>query len=89
MAGVRIRDGVESGGLDGADDELGQIHGGDVRWWGEYGIRVLDRAALRVGVRAGVEADQGVEVHDPAALVFGDLAVAHPEFDAVGAFPGV
>ena len=42
----------------------------------------------RVGVGGvdAVEADEGVEVHDAAALELGDLAVGDPQLDAVRAF---
>ena len=45
--------------------------------WPQYGVRV--------GGVDLVEADEGVEVHDAAALVLGDLAVGDPQPDVVGA----
>ena len=49
----------------------------------------MSRVGPKDGVRVGgvdlVEADEGVEVHDAAALVLGDLAVGDPQPDVVGA----
>ena len=39
--------------------------------------------ASGVGGVDAVEADEGVEVHDSAALVLGDLAVGDPQLDPV------
>jgi hypothetical protein len=41
--------------------------------------------AVRVGGVDLVEADQGVEVHNAAASILGDLAVGDPQPDVVGA----
>ncbi len=80
VRGVGVVRCPEAGGGGGVGDELDQVRGGDPVRWGEYRIRI--------GWVDGVEADEGVEVHDAAALVFGDLAVGDPQFDAVSAFEG-
>ena len=78
MRGVGVVRRAECGVRGGVGDKLGEVRCGDGDRWSKYGVRV--------GGIDGVEADEGVEVHDAAALVLGDLAVGDPQRDPVAAF---